>query len=391
MPVQSAIIVGAGVAGLTTALSLAESGTKVAILEQAERLSEVGAGLQISPNGARILSKLGVLDLFQEQWLEPDGVTLASGKTLSDIATVPLGASGRERWAAPYGVLHRATLQQALLQKVNDNPNCRLELGCRISEPSLGAIEDAAGVKARLVIGADGVWSKTRSLVKDAGKAQFSGFVAWRFVIPAADAPSFLARNRVTAFTGPDAHIVCYPLREMNGFNLVAISSGEDPGHAWSITPTDEQRNAFVRRALAGWNARICDLLLSAPTPTWWPLFGVSDGHWTDGRTLALVGDAAHAMLPFAAQGAVMAIEDGYELAALVAEMPVGAALVRYEAARRARVEKVRARGNFNRFAYHARGPVRLARNAFLALRPARSLAADLDWIYAYRAGETKA
>ncbi len=391
MAAESAIVVGAGVAGLTAALSLAERGRRVTILEQSAQMSEVGAGLQISANGARVLEKLGVLQRVSSNWLQPERVTLASGQTLADLASVPLGRFGQERWGGPYGVLHRATLQQALLGKVKENGLITLKLGTRIERPTKEALENEAGMHASLFVGADGVWSKMRTLVEGAGEARFSGFVAWRFVIPEKDAPHFIPRNRVTAFTGPDAHMVCYPLKDVGAVNFVAIASGADPGAAWSISPSEEQRRQFVARALSGWSDQLCNVLLAAPQPTWWPLFGVSDGHWTDGRDLVLIGDAAHAMLPFAAQGAVMAIEDAYDLAGMVTSMPVGAALVRYEAMRRARVAKVRARGEFNRFAYHASGPLRLARNAVFALSPAKRLAANLDWIYGYKAGEQPA
>lgn len=391
MAVQSAIVVGAGVAGLTAALSLAQFGIRVSILEQSAQMSEVGAGLQISANGARVLDRLGVLPLFADAWHQPESVTLASGATLRDLTSIPLGRSGAARWGGPYGVLHRATLQQALLRKVEENPRIALKLATRMEKPSKPALEAEAGMHADLYVGADGVWSKMRTLVDGAGKASFSGFVAWRFIIPEQDAPAFIPRNRVTAFTGPDAHMVCYPLKEIGAVNLVAISAGEDPGHAWSISPTEDQRRAFVDRALAGWNRNIRELVLAAPQPTWWPLFGVSDGHWTDGRDLVLVGDAAHAMLPFAAQGAVMAIEDAYDLAGMVKPMPVGAALVRYEAVRRARVAKIRARGDFNRLAYHASGPLRLARDAVFAMSPTTQLVRKLDWIYGYEAGNQPA
>ncbi len=145
---------------------------------------------------------------------------------------------------------------------------------------------------------------------------------------------------------------------------------GRRPGLAWSISPGEEERRAFVNRALSGWSLQLRELLLAAPQPTLWPLFGVGDGHWTDSRDLVLIGDAAHAMLPFAAQGAVMAIEDAYDLAGMVNTMPVGAALVHFESVRRARVARVRARGDFNRFAYHARGPVRIARDVVFCAEP---------------------
>lgn len=391
MSVDNAIIAGAGVAGLVTAIALAKKGTRVHIFEQASVLSEVGAGLQISANGARILDQLNVLPHISSLWLEPDSVTLASGQSLAELTKVPMGASGRARWGAPYGVLHRATLQSALLKTMQAEPNCTLHLGERFKNLDTSTFEQMIGHKPDLIVGADGVWSTMRKLVPNAGKAAFSGYVAWRFLIPASQAPAFLSKDRVTAFTGARAHLVTYPLKEANAFNLVAITAGNDPGQNWSITANREQTLRFVETALSGWHPAIRALLVAAEKPTWWPLFGVGPGKWTDGRSLALVGDAAHAMLPFAAQGAVMAIEDGFELANLVTAMPVPEALARYEQIRQPRVARIKARGDFNRFAYHARGPVRLARNFVLATRPAEKLAADLDWIYNYRAGESKA
>lgn len=387
---QSAIVVGAGIAGLTAALALAAKGIDVHVIEQTLELSEVGAGLQVSPNGARILDQLGALAALRDRWTEPESVTLASGASLSPLTTVPLGSAGLQRWGAPYGVLHRATLHKALIEKVSENRRCTLHLGHRIDIPVIADLEAIAGGPAGLIVGADGVWSRMRRLVPGAGSAQFTGFVAWRFVVPQKDAPNILPRDRVTAFTGPDAHVVAYPLKEVGGFNLVAISHGADPGPAWSVIPSQEQRQAFVDQAFDGWHPDLKRLLLTAENPTWWPLFGVSDGLWTDTKKIALVGDAAHAMLPFAAQGAVMAIEDGFELAAQVSQMPLGAALRSFEALRRPRVRKVKARGDFNRVAYHARGPMKVARDALLALRPASSMAASMDWVYGHRAGEAK-
>lgn len=387
MSVENAVIAGAGIAGLTTAIALAQRGVRVHIIEQAEVLSEVGAGLQVSANGARILDQLGVLKNLSNRWTEPENVTLASGRSLRDLTSVPMGATGKRRWGAPYGVMHRASLQSALFDAAKAEPNIRFHLGQRLETPSLEVLRDITGETPQLIVGADGVWSRVRHLVPGAGKAQFSGYVAWRFVIPAKDAPRFIPLNRVTAYTGPHAHMVVYPLRETNSVNLVAISAGKDPGQLWSIVPTEEQRKAFVSEALSGWNPGIKELLLKAPTPTWWPLFGATDGRWTDGESIALVGDAAHAMLPFAAQGAVMAIEDAYELATLVTSLPLKEALRQYESKRKPRVTKVKARGDFNRFAYHARGPVKLARNIVFTLTPGSRLAADLDWIYGYHAG----
>lgn len=387
MPIQSAVIVGAGIAGLAAALSLAENGVTVDIIEQAPQLGEVGAGLQLSPNVTRILDRLGVLAEIQRHWGRPDSIKLASGTSLRPLAAVPAGSFAEHRWGAPYGVLHRSTLQQALLQGVLHHPLCHLHLGNRIETPVPAALIGITGRPANLTIGADGVWSRMRGAVPGAPKVSFSGNVAWRFTIPAKDAPSFLDPVNVTAYLGPRSHLVAYPLKEIGGFNLVAIASGMNPGETWEATGSEAQKTALLQQ-FSGWHRSVRDMMANATSINYWPLFQAGDGRWHDGRDTVLIGDAAHAMMPFSAQGAAMAIEDGFELAALVARMELPQALAAYETTRQARAARVRQRGAFNKFAYHARGPFRLGRDLVLALRPAEALAADLDWLYGYRAGE---
>jgi len=380
MPVKHAAIIGAGISGLTAALSLARRGISSEIFEQAGELTEVGAGLQISPNASRILAELGILERLSAVWLEPEAIRLISGSSLRQLAAVPAGAFARARWGAPYGVLHRTTLQKALLAAVEADPLCRLHLGVRM-ESALPAFERAPDV----VIGADGVWSKLRQSIPGSPSPRFSGNIAYRFTIAEAEAPGFLDRTSVCAFLGGAAHLVSYPLKETGSFNMVAITAGNIAPQAWQGEPTDAQR-AQLRARLSGWNPAIVSLFEGRRGLTFWPLFETTSGAWQDGRSTVLIGDAAHAMMPFAAQGAAMAIEDAYELAALLSNRPVAEALGLFERQRTPRIEALRKRGAFNRFAYHAKGPIRIGRDLVLGLKPPQSLAADLDWIYGYRA-----
>ncbi|MDP9590698.1 UNVERIFIED_ORG: salicylate hydroxylase [Shinella zoogloeoides] len=381
-PVKSVTIVGAGIAGLTAALALARKGIAAHVVEQASTLAEVGAGLQLSPNASRVLAELGLLQDLEQRWSEPDHIQLSSGNTLAPLASVPAGAAARARWGAPYGVLHRASLQAILLDAVSREKSCTLVTGRRVET----AEEAAAVAGTDLVIAADGVWSRLRGSVPGALPARYSGNVAWRFLVPYDSAPALLNPRTVTAFLGPQAHLVAYPLAETRSFNIVAIhQQAEAPPEGWS-----RRGDAAARRRLAnafsGWHAGIRELIAAADNPLVWPLFGCPDGAWTDGRKMVLIGDAAHAMTPFAAQGAAMAIEDAALLAnRLAGATDLGAALRRFETERRERVAKVRSRGAFNRFAYHARGPVALARNLVLSLRKPESLAGDFDWLYGYR------
>jgi salicylate hydroxylase len=382
MPAEHAAIVGAGVAGLTAALALARRGISSEIFEQAPELTEVGAGLQISPNASRILAEVGVLEHLSAAWLEPDSIRLISGTTLRQLAAVPAGGFARARWGAPYGVLHRSTLQRTLLDAVAKEPLCKLHLGARIK----GRVLSDLSRPTDLLVGADGVWSQVRENIEGSPTPRFSGNIAYRFTVRAANAPTFLERTSVSAFLGPSAHLVCYPLRETNSFNMVAITAGNAASHAWTSQPTEAQRQQLLSR-FSRWHPAVAELFAGAEDMAFWPLYETTQGRWQNGCDSVLIGDAAHAMMPFAAQGAAMAIEDAHELAMFVATRPVAEALKLFEAHRAPRIARLRQRGAFNQFAYHARGPIRIGRDIVLALRPPQSLAADLDWIYGYRAG----
>lgn len=386
MPIERVAIIGAGMAGLTAALAFARHGIACDIFEEAPALIEVGAGLQISPNASHVLSELGVLPALEAVWTEPERIALVSGTSLRPLAHVPTGHFARERWGAPYGVLHRATLQQALLAAVEQNSLCSIHLDTPVRKDPHGTLAGITGRTYPLIVGADGVWSNLRADIPDSPEPDFSRNVAWRFTIPASARPDWLDAGQVTAFLGPSTHVVAYPLKEIDGFNIVAIASGISPGKTWDAQASDAQRRMLLGQ-FHRWDRRIVQLIERAEQPTFWPLYQVGAGRWHNGRDMVLIGDAAHAMMPFAAQGASMAIEDAFVLANRMAgPLPLAQALADFESERTRRIAKVRARGLFNRFAYHARGPIRLGRDIVLSLRPPQSLAADFDWLYGFKA-----
>ena len=391
MPIKSVAIIGAGIAGLTAALAFARHGIDCDIIEQAGELAEVGAGLQLSPNAARILATLGILPDIEARWTEPVSVDLGSGKSLTTLLSLPMGAVARSRWGAPYGVLHRSTLQSALLQAVTRNPLCRLHLGKRIENATADVIAATTFRDHDLIVGADGVWSAARFSVPAAPTATFSGNVAWRFTVAAEEVPSAFNKTAVTAYLGSRGHIVAYPLKEVGGFNIVAIALGADPGATWRAESSGRQK-ALLLEQFRDFCPDIVRLLDSSEKPTFWPLYQAGPGRWHNGRDTVLIGDAAHAMMPFAAQGAAMAIEDAFELAGTMAgsngekPRPVPQALAAFEALRLPRIEKARKRASLNRFAYHARGPVRIARDLMFSTRPPEAFLKDFDWLYGYHA-----
>jgi salicylate hydroxylase len=393
------IIAGAGIAGLTAAIAFAAKGYSVRVFERSEKLEEVGAGLQLSPNATRILRRLGVLELLQPRAVRPEAVILRQASDLSELARVPLGDFAERRWKAPYLVAHRADLQNALLEKISGERSIELTTGARVCRASISS--GAAGVSVEiggkeaevpgcLVVGADGVWSTLRPIVAKAGKSRFAGTVAWRTTIPSESTTAEMllrigADTSVTAFLHAGAHMIVYPVRSGRAFNLVAFTPGRHSAENWAA----EADSFILHNALRSTAPELRQLVKLAGPWTIWPIYTVdSAGPSTYSGGLALIGDAAHAMTPFAAQGAAMAIEDADTLAAAVsaAAGDLPAALADWESLRRPRIQHVARRGALNSFAWRAAGPAALARNLFLKLRSAENLAADLDWLYGWGA-----
>lgn len=390
------VISGAGIAGLTAAIAFARRGFAVRILERAAALEEVGAGLQISPNATRILSRLGVLDIVAPLTVRPEAVVLRDATTLKERARVPLGASAERRWKAPYLVAHRADLQSALLARANEIDSIELSLGTSVTDVQLRSDGitvsfDQNGisseVSASLFVAADGVWSHSRRLVGPNEKSRFSGSLAWRTTLLAdSDAgrhfAAFSSPETVTTYLHGGFHLVAYPIRAASAINLAAFTPGRAITEHWA----GETSPDALRQAMRDAAPQLAELADKAAPWTIWPLHTVDASRpWTSPGGIALIGDAAHAMTPFAAQGAAMAVEDAYMLADAVASATNTAqALSQWEAARKPRVAQVARRGALNHFAWNASGPVALARNLFLKLKSPDSLAADMDWLYGW-------
>lgn len=398
------VIAGGGIAGLAAALAFAQRGFMVEVCEQAPRLETVGAGIQLSPNATHILAGLGVLERLSPVAVRPDAVVLKDAASLKERARVPLGAFAEQRWQAPYLTAHRADVQAALVAKVADTPSIRLITGATLKEIGIlpegviGTFEhDGMQVQRHgsLLVGADGVWSKVRQLPGLAGRSRFAGELAWRVTI-AADSPagevfaSVGAAGCVTAFLHSGFHLIAYPVSAGAAINLVAFTKGERIAEGWS----GHADPAILSNALKGAAPALRRLIAEAGPWLAWPLHAVDQKpSWTLPQGVALIGDAAHAMTPFAAQGAGMAIEDAATLATCIAQSPVGIAqaLANWQQQRKPRVAKVARRGALNHLAWHAAGPIAVARNLLLALRPPHRLASDLDWLYGWQMPDTGA
>lgn len=394
---RQVVIAGAGIGGLTAALAFAQRGYTVRLFEQAPSIEAAGAGIQLSPNATHILGRLGVLEHLLPAAVRPAAVILKDARSLRTLATVPLGAGGQARWKAPYLVAHRGDLQGALMAAIAHIPEIRLVTGARVSGMAVSSRRIAASVLADgkaeeiggfLLIGADGVWSTIRGL-GDSAKSKFSGELAWRATISADSAAGIAFAeiaepDCVTTFLHPGFHLVAYPMRSGTAFNLVAFTKGERIAEGWS----GKADTAILSRAMSGTSPALTRLAADAGPWTAWPVHTVDPHHaWTSASGTALIGDAAHAMTPFAAQGAAMAIEDAATIAASVAEAPenLAGALASWEKSRKIRIARVARRGALNHLAWHAAGPVALARNLVLKMRSSETLAADLDWLYGWR------
>src|ERR1700726_3187013 len=259
---RTVFIAGAGIGGLTASLALAAQGFRVVILEKAERLEEVGAGLQLSPNGSSVLVALGLQPRLAARAVVPDAISLMSARSGGEIARLPLGEAATLRAGAPYWVVHRADLQAALQAEVNDNPDIDLRLGCQFEDTVAHAkgltVVQRSGMTrqqelALALVGADGIWSTVRHHLFPQARPQFSGLIAWRGTLEASQLPREYASRRVQLWMGPNAHLVAYPISGGRQINVVAVVPGTWNRPGWSL-PGDgnELRNVFASPAWPG-------------------------------------------------------------------------------------------------------------------------------------------
>lgn len=393
---QNIIVAGAGIGGLAAALCLAARGFRVTVIDQAERLEEVGAGIQLPPNATRILLALGLGERLKDRIVVPEALSVTAARSGREIVRMPLGERSAFKYGAPYWLVHRGDLQAALLEAATANRAVTVKLGLRVedfathgkgltvqSRRGRVAFDDRGGA----LVGADGLWSAVRARLGDDSAPQFCGRTAWRATVPADAAGTDVRAPVVRLWLGRDAHLVHYPVRGGSLINVVAIVADRWQGREWSAPGARAELLARfpVRRWAAGARA-----LLEMPER--WLKWSLCDrpplARWGRGP-VTLLGDAAHPMLPFLAQGAAMAIEDAAVLADCLARWTNDPtrALQQYEALRRPRTARVQRAARTVGRSYHLAPPASLARNVALRLMGGENLRMRYDWLYDWRPG----
>jgi 2-polyprenyl-6-methoxyphenol hydroxylase-like FAD-dependent oxidoreductase len=380
---QEITVLGAGIAGLAVACALAGRGAAVRLLEQADAIREVGAGLQITPNGAVVLRALGLGAELAAAAPRAQAVNLRDFRRGNPVFRLDLTRADR-----PYHLMHRADLI-ALLRKGALDAGVSIELGQKITTVTAsdtGATLHHEGGHTETVpilIGADGLHSPTRAALNKSGQPFFTGQVAWRATIPWDD-PTTPAE--ATVYMGPGRHLVTYPLRGGALMNVVAVEERDE----WAAEGWHHRDDAQAPyRAFADFSPEVRDLLFRAEEVYLWGLFRHPVArHWWQGRAV-IMGDAAHPTLPFLAQGANMALEDAWVLAASLDETDrPEAGFASYQARRRVRVSRVVDAASRNAENYHLRpGPYRAM--AHLALKLGTRAAPNMvtrkfDWLYGH-------
>jgi salicylate hydroxylase len=355
-PKPKVLIAGAGIAGLVAGLSLLQRGIEVEIFEQASELRELGAGVQLSANGTRVLIALGLEKEMLGIASEPSGKQIRLFSTGRTWKLFDLGVSSRAIYGAPYWMVHRGDFHRVLVDAFNARAPGKLHLDrrCVGFEEEGGRISlklaNGERVSGDVVVGADGVHSEIRRQIGGDAKPFFAGVAAWRGLVPMERLPAAMRRDVGTNWVGPGGHVITYPVRRGELLNFVGIFEGENwPVESWTERGTREACSG----SFAGWNEEIHAIIQNLDVPYKWALLGREPlDRFVVGRA-CVIGDAAHPTLPFLAQGANMAIEDGMVLARCLQQFAPEEALRRYQEARLARTNSIVVKSAENARRFH--------------------------------------
>jgi salicylate hydroxylase len=385
---KQVVIAGGGIGGLAAAVACAQRGVPIQLFERAAQLSEVGAGIQIGPNVTRILQAWGLGAALAQVAAFPEKLQARDAQTGQVLGTLTLGPRAQATYGAPYATIHRADLQ-SLLHRAAQSAGVDLLLGQTVqgwqgTEAAL-QVSTAQGLslQASALIGADGVWSPVRQQMLGDAPARFTGHLAYRALVAQADLPAHLRSDQVTVWMGPRLHVVHYPVRSGQWLNVVAIVHGDKPAQAEAWDSAGHTQS--LMQAMGAVGRDLHERLASVPAWRQWALHDreplSASRQMAQGR-VALLGDAAHPMRPYLAQGAGMAIEDAQVLGqCLSAETgSVAERLQAYAEQRWARNARVQARAMRNGRIFHATGPVAWGRNMSMRLMDERLM--DVPWLY---------
>src|SRR5262245_27953543 len=381
-----ALIAGGGIGGLAAAIALARQGIDCEILERSHFAEETGAGIQLGSHATWALRAIGVLDAIGRDAFSPEAIVIHDGITGRRLTAMPLGGATEERYGAPYLTLRRADLHAGLRAALAGETGAALRTGFDVSaidvqgDGVVARAADGGEAKGACLIGADGIWSALRARVSPGAHLRFDGATAWRTQVPRASLPARFAEPVVGLWIGPRAHLVYYPVGGGGDLNVVAVIAGGAARQGWS-QPGDA---ANLLASFASWSGDAKSLLGRAEAWRGWSLYRLAGlERWSAGP-LTLLGDAAHPVLPYLAQGAALAIEDALALGDCLASAPDDPtrAFRRYEELRRPRATRVQRASRRFGLLYHLGGPLAAARNFVLALRRERTTLRRFDWLY---------